>query len=164
MKTRQAASAIGRMLWWLKPAPMLRNPALTAPLVLSVVVAGIDLGARHAQSKAVGDGVYTDAQAERGKATYEAQCAACHLSDLSGQAFAPPLVEDTFKIRWQDGSVGDLFTVVKQTMPQDKPASLSDKEYAGVVAYLLKSNRYPTGKEELPSEIALLNEVTFKQK
>lgn len=130
-----------------------------------VVAAGISLGAqRTAPSRSVWDGVYSEEQAERGKTAYEAQCAFCHLSELTGQGFAPALIEDTFKSRWQDGNLGDLFTIVKQTMPQDKPASLSDKEYAEVVAFLLKSNLYPAGKQELQPDPKALYEVTFKQK
>src|SRR5262245_17794234 len=113
-----------------------------------------------AQPKTVADGVYSDEQADRGKALYQAQCSFCHLSDLSGQGFAPALVEDAFKGRWQDGKVGDLFTVVKQTMPQDKPASLSDKEYAEIVAFLLKTNGYPAGKQDAETERKALNQVS----
>ena len=41
------------------------------------------------QAKTVWDGMYSEAQAARGKAAYEAQCAFCHQSDLRGQGFAP---------------------------------------------------------------------------
>jgi hypothetical protein len=43
------------------------------------------------------------------------------------------LVEDAFTSRWQDGNLGDLFTIVKVTMPQDKPASLTDEQYAAIM-------------------------------
>lgn len=109
------------------------------------------------------DGRYTQAQAERGKTVYEQQCAFCHLSDMSGQGFAPPLVEDTFMHRWQDGNLGDLFTVVKVTMPQDKPASLTDAEYAEIVAYMLQTNKYAAGAQELSSDPALLKGVIFQR-
>lgn len=125
------------------------------------------LGALAAQAvpanRTVWDGAYTDAQSERGKAAYEQQCSFCHLSDLRGQGFAPPLVEDAFVQRWQDGNLGDLFTIVKLTMPQDKPASLTDREYSEIVAYLLKSNRYPAGQQELIPDPATLKAVTFKR-
>jgi mono/diheme cytochrome c family protein len=85
-------------------------------------------------NRTVWDGVYAEAQAERGKAVYEQHCAFCHQSDLQGQGFAPALIEDTFIQRWQDGNLGDLFTIVKVTMPQDKPKSLADTEYAEIVA------------------------------
>ena len=113
--------------------------------------------------KTVWDGVYSEAQAARGKAAYEAQCAFCHQSDLRGQGFAPALVEDTFTTRWQDGNLGDLFTIVKVTMPQDKPASLTDAEYAGIVAYLLQANRYPAGQQDLHFDAAALKTVVFKR-
>lgn len=113
--------------------------------------------------RSVWDGIYTEPQAQRGKAAYEEQCAFCHAADLSGEGFAPALIEETFKGRWQDGNLGDLFTIVKQTMPQDKPASLSDQEYAEIVSYLLKSNKYPAGEQQLEPNPAALKEVGFKR-
>jgi S-disulfanyl-L-cysteine oxidoreductase SoxD len=109
------------------------------------------------------DGVYSEAQAARGKAMYDAQCAFCHQADLRGQGFAPALVEDTFLTRWRDGNLGELFTIVKATMPQDKPASLTDEEYAAIVAYLLQANRYPPGQQELHPDPAVLKDVVFKE-
>ena len=58
------------------------------------------------------------------------------------------LIEDTFTSRWQDGNLRDLLTIVKATMPQDKPASLTDEEYAAIVAYLLQANRYTAGQQD----------------
>ena len=116
-----------------------------------------------ASGHSVWSGGYTEAQSARGKAAYEQQCSFCHLSDLRGQGFAPPLVEDAFRDRWADGNLGDLFTIVKLTMPQDKPASLTDQEYADIVAYLLKSNQYPSGQQELIPDPATLKQVMFKR-
>ena len=125
---------------------------------MAVVIAQGDAG------KTVWDGVYSEPQAARGKAVSEAQCAFCHGSDLRGQGFAPGLIEDTFATRWQDGNLGDLFAIVKGTMPQDKPASLTDDEYAAIVAYLLQANRYPAGQQDLRPDPAALKEVVFKRK
>jgi len=111
----------------------------------------------------VWDGVYSEAQAVRGKALSEAQCAYCHQSDLRGQGFAPGLIEDAFTSRWQDGNLGDLFAIVKGTMPQDKPASLTDDEYAAIVAFLLQANRYPAGQQDLRADPAALKGVLFKR-
>jgi mono/diheme cytochrome c family protein len=111
----------------------------------------------------VWDGVYSEAQAARGKVVSEAQCAFCHGSDLRGQGFAPGLIEDTFASRWQDGNLGDLLAIVKGTMPQDKPASLTDDEYAAIVAYLLQANRYPAGRQDLRPDPAALKAVVFKR-
>jgi hypothetical protein len=48
-------------------------------------------------------------------------------------------------------------------MPQDNPGSLTDPEYAAIVAYLLQANRYPAGQKELDPELATLKEVVFKK-
>jgi cytochrome c len=126
--------------------------------------AGSRPGVRAAQAgKTVWDAVYSDAQAERGKAAYEKDCAFCHLSDLAGQGFAPPLIEDTFKQRWEDGTLNDLYVVIKATMPQDKPDSLTADAYADIVAFLLKSNKYPAGPQELKPDPAEMKNVTFKK-
>jgi S-disulfanyl-L-cysteine oxidoreductase SoxD len=137
-------------------------------LAIFVVGAGVIAAmavpiAQGVTARTVWDGVYSEAQAGRGKAAYEAQCAYCHQSDLRGQGFAPGLVEDVFSSRWQDGNLGDLFTIVKATMPQDKPASLTDEEYAAIVAYLLQANRYPAGQQELHPDPAGLKDVVFKR-
>ena len=111
----------------------------------------------------VGRCVFGGAGSARQRPRYEAQCAFCHQSDLRGQGFAPGLIEDTFTSRWQDGNLGDLLTIVKATMPQDKPASLTDEEYAAIVAYLLQANHYPAGQQELQPDPAALKGVGFKR-
>jgi mono/diheme cytochrome c family protein len=138
-------------------------PAVFLSAVCAIGAAAVP-NAQGAAAGSVWDGVYTDAQAARGKALSDAQCAFCHSPDLRGQGFAPALIEDTFASRWQDGNLGDLFTIVKATMPQDKPASLTDDEYAAIVAYLLQANRYPAGKQDLRADPAALREVVFKRK
>ena len=137
---------------------MLKSAALV--LGAGVIVA---IAVPLAQGRTAWDGVYSEAQAARGKAAYQAQCAFCHQSDLRGQGFAPGLIEDTFTSRWQDGNLGDLLTIVKVTMPQDKPASLTDEEYAAIVAYLLQANRYPAGRGGLRFDAAALKTVVFKR-
>ena len=117
----------------------------------------------QAQAKSAWDGVYTEAQAERGKASYEKDCAFCHLADLSGQGFAPPLIDDAFKNRWEEGNVGELFLVTKVTMPQDKPDSLGEATYTDIVAYLLKVNKYPAGQQELKPDPAAMKAMAFKK-
>jgi quinoprotein glucose dehydrogenase len=138
-----------------------RQNLVLAACVISAIAVPIAQGGTTART--VWDGVYSEAQATRGKAVSEVQCAFCHGSDLRGQGFAPGLIEDTFASRWQDGNLGELFTIVKGTMPQDKPASLTDDEYAAIVAYLLQANRYPPGKQDLRPDPAALKDVVFKR-
>ena len=132
--------------------------------ILAVIASVMVPMAQGGPARTVWDGVYSEAQAVRGKALSEAQCAYCHQSDLRGQGFAPGLIEDAFASRWQDSNLGDLFAIVKGTMPQDKPASLTDDEYAAIVAYLLQANRYPAGQQDLRPDPAALKDVLFKRK
>ena len=135
-------------------------------VVISLTAAAIAVLAGRAASvqpaKTVWDGAYTEEQAMRGEASYQDECASCHMADLRGEGFASALIADAFTQRWQNGSVGDLLTVVKVTMPQDSPSTLSDEAYADIVAYLLKTNGYPPGQQELSKEPANLKLITFK--
>ncbi len=108
-------------------------------------------------------GVFTDAQAERGKETYEQECSACHLNDLLGDGIAPSLVGVPFSFRWSELSLGDLYMAIRQTMPQGAPASLSVGDYIDIVAYILKANNFPTGDDELPTDDDALQEIIIDE-
>jgi S-disulfanyl-L-cysteine oxidoreductase SoxD len=112
-------------------------------------------------TKSVAEGVYTDEQASRGAETYRTACASCHMPDLRGEGFAPQLNAEAFALRWEGGKLGDLFKIVKGTMPMDNPNSLKPSEYADVVAFLLKSNGYKAGQQPLADDPAALASITF---
>ena len=107
----------------------------------------------------VRDGVFTTAQAQRGEAAYEQECATCHLADLLGDGIAPALTGIAFDFRWSDLSVGDIFVAIRATMPQGAPASLSPQRYADIVSYLLLKNDFPAGDSELSTDEAALNQI-----
>jgi S-disulfanyl-L-cysteine oxidoreductase SoxD len=111
--------------------------------------------------KSVWDGVYSEAQATRGQVAYEKECSTCHGANLAGGGMAPGLIADAFNDRWKDGPVGDIFVVTKATMPQDRPAALTDETYVDIVAYLLKVNKYPSGPQDLSKAPADLAQITF---
>ena len=50
---------------------------------------------------------------------------------------------------WREDSVGNLYTRVRNLMPFDEPATLSDAAYLDSVAYLLQVNGFPAGPREL---------------
>src|SRR5438552_13812140 len=76
-------------------------------------------------SRSVWDGVYTAAQATRGKAQYDSKCGSCHGADLSGR-IGQALKGDVFLRGWNGYPLGSLFGRIKATMPEDAPSSLSD--------------------------------------
>lgn len=110
-------------------------------------------------SRTVWDRVYTEAQAARGQAGYMQACASCHADDLRGRGTAPALVEETFAFQWGDTSVGDLFARTKTLMPSDRPGSLSDQTYADILAFVLQSNTFPSGEQELDTDLAALKQI-----
>lgn len=92
-------------------------------------------------------GVYSDDQAARGKTAFEMYCASCHApSDYAGEQF---------RMNWFGRKVSDLFRTLKTTMPEDNIGGLADDEYTRVIAYILKLNGFPAGKDSLPSDSTL---------
>ena len=108
-------------------------------LFLSMVGSGQALG----QSGGQAGGVYTVAQAERGKEQYEQYCGQCHRPDLKGAGQNPALVGDSFLRRWY--SVGDLFSITSMAMPANNVHGLSSEQYLNITAYILQVNGLPAG-------------------
>jgi mono/diheme cytochrome c family protein len=116
------------------------------------------------QSASVRDGVFTAAQADRGKANYATNCASCHAADLSGTGQAPPLQGADFLGNWKGQSADDLFEKIQTSMPADQPGKLSRVQNADILAFLFASNGYPAGRKELPSDAAALAKIQISQK
>ena len=114
-----------------------------------------------AQGKTVWDGVYSEEQAKRGQAAYEADCASCHQPDFAGDGFAPGLAGPEFASAWNDLSVGDLFDRVRQSMPPSNPGSVPPATKVDILAYLLKGNKMPAGSTDLPTEAEALKQIKY---
>jgi mono/diheme cytochrome c family protein len=87
---------------------------------------------------------FSSAQASRGEKIYEETCGTCHQP---GQ-----LVGQTFVESWNDRRVWDFYSVVRATMPLDKPGGMKEQEYIDVVAYLLQANHAPSGADSLAAD------------
>ena len=140
-------------------------------------------GVVAAQHRTVWDGVYTEAQAERGARVYDQSCAWCHGSDLAGRLWvegqgyvapvpprprasglerrAPPLAGPDFVADWNGLPLEALFTRNLISMPQNAPGSLSRQQNADVLAFLLQKNGFPAGTTELPPNAIPLKEIAF---
>jgi len=89
-------------------------------------------------------GVYSKEQAGRGMDVYFGYCKSCHaVQTHTGAAF-----EST----WNGRTLSDLYSFIRERMPKNEPGSLSDQEYADVLAYVLQMNKMPVGKNELPAD------------
>jgi mono/diheme cytochrome c family protein len=102
----------------------------------------------------VWDGTYTAAQAERGAAKYRQDCVMCHGPVLEGNGEAPPLT-GSFIPDWTGTSLADLFEKIQVTMPLFAPATLSTSDTADILAFILQSNNFPAGSDELKASDAL---------
>jgi len=113
------------------------------------------------QAKTVWSGVYTDAQAYRGEKVAQTTCIGCHGPGLDGGDSGPKLVGDAFLANWSSQPVAELFDWVRESMPADSPGTLSKEDTAAVLAYILKLNRMPAGKQDLPSDHDALAGIDF---
>jgi mono/diheme cytochrome c family protein len=106
--------------------------------------------------KSVNDGIYTEAQADRGANVFKTSCTACHESSR--------FQGDDFLSVWTGKPLHELFQHMSSTMPEDNPGTLKPQQYADVVAYFLKLNGYPAGKTELESAAEGLKAIKFDKK
>ena len=100
--------------------------------------------------KTVADGVFTDAQAIRGAAAYDATCSGCHRVDLTGNN-GPPLRGQRFASQYAGKDLKTLFTKIATTMPRNAAGSLTENVNLDIVAHLLRENGFPAGSVELGS-------------
>jgi mono/diheme cytochrome c family protein len=97
------------------------------------------------------DGVYTLAQATKGKDVFASSCQSCHTPT---QHSGPP-----FRNKWFGKSLGDLYAYIRKEMPKNEPGSMSDEDYVRALAYLLRMNGMPTGSTPLTADSAALHRI-----
>jgi S-disulfanyl-L-cysteine oxidoreductase SoxD len=128
-------------------------------VVLAMVCVG-SVAIRAGQAPAAADrtvwhGVFTAAQAERGRQQFTANCAECHGSGLQGTGEGKSLRGDAFWTDWRESTVDALLNYISKNMPRSEtgagpqPGSLSPGSYVDIVAYLLSANELPAGEQEL---------------
>ncbi|GAC1580437.1 MAG: hypothetical protein NVS3B7_14990 [Candidatus Elarobacter sp.] len=95
---------------------------------------------------------YTAAQAHAGVAVYQRYCLQCHGANLEGSA-GPAVAGKEFLTNAQRNkwTLNDLRTTVFENMPFSNPGSLTPKQYADVMAFLLASSCYPPGSAPFPT-------------
>jgi quinoprotein glucose dehydrogenase len=114
----------------------------------------------HAQTRTAKDGVYTAAQAMRGRSIFDMRCALCHGEMLEGAA-GPPLTGDVFLGPRDRQPVSDLADKILATMPADAPGTLEPQQVTDLVAFILQANKFPAGGAELGTAAAALRQITL---
>ena len=135
---------------------MKEGAALVAVLLVATLAA-------EAQNASIWSGVFTAEQAKRGNDAYQASCSACHGSDL--HATDPEAVDLTgpaIRAKWNGKTLQDRFETIRDTMPPGNANTLGDKTYLDILAFILQSNEFPAGNQELVPETA--KAIVFAQK
>ena len=136
--------------WW----------TLAVASLVGVLLGPATLAVRAEQARTTNDSVYSAAQATRGEALYQEQCAACHAEDLSGGG-APALAGDDFIGFWDMTPVADLVEKIISSMPASAPGSLTREQGAEITAFMLQANKFPAGKADLSSDEATLKAISI---
>jgi mono/diheme cytochrome c family protein len=106
---------------------------------------------------------FTEEQAARGRALYQRNCQDCHGTTLdNGEFGGPPIKGAYFRQHWGTGDVAGLFGYVSALMPPDRPGQLSSQSYADLTAFLLSSNGYAAGADELTADPEAQRRMTMK--
>ena len=107
------------------------------------------------------DAIYSEPQATRGQALYVENCVICHASTLAGTDAAPALTGAGFTGKWNNKPLGELFEFMQTAMPVQSPGGLSRQQNADILAYVLRSGRFPSGQTELTPDRNLLRQTYF---
>jgi mono/diheme cytochrome c family protein len=130
---------------------MVSNKLAVAAVLLSLAFPASV--AAQAPTKTVKDGVYTEAQAKRGQAEFEAICATCHRAEWFGGP--------EFKQHWGYGELFWVYDFIRTNMPYEQGGTLPKQTYIDVLAYILKLNGYPAGTYDLPTTDEGFLAITF---
>ena len=109
----------------------------------------------QATKTSVKAGVYTDAQAASGEAIYKSKCASCHTPGY--------FTDRDFYTNFANKPLWELFDAISDSMPEDNPGSLKKEEYAQVIAFVLKLNKFPSGTTELPIDKDALTAILMQK-
>ena len=134
-------------------------------ILTALVFLGASAGAALAQpaTHTAQDGVFTSAQADRGDALYQNNCAACHGGSLQGEEENPSLSGKHFFTRWGGLPVSAIYGFINTQMPLGQPGALGVQADADIVAYILSVNKFPAGQTELPADNNALKAITINK-
>jgi S-disulfanyl-L-cysteine oxidoreductase SoxD len=136
---------------------------LISASVSIIVCCGVATASAQGVEPRIWTGIFTNEQAERGKANFTQSCVRCHGADLAGVT-APSLNGKRFIGAWENENLYKLFTKVRDTMPPNFGTILTDEAKLDVIAYILRTNGFPTGSEELKVDADALEGIQIVSK
>lgn len=130
----------------------MKNLKLSIAALMTMVLASVAAADAGAAPTALLQGVYTEAQAESGKALFDQNCATCHNADFYKATFQT----------WRGQPAQYLFEQVMSAMPADKPGALLDKEYEDVFAYVINILGFPAGDTRLDYASGMMMDIKIE--
>jgi mono/diheme cytochrome c family protein len=147
------------------PAPLMsasRNRLIVSALACVFLLCAIPAAAQATEAR-IWAGIFTNEQAERGRANFNIACVRCHGADLAGQT-APSLKGPRFIGAWENENLYKLFTKIRDTMPPNFGTILPDNDKLDVLAYVLRTNEFPAGSQELKVDADSLEGIQIVRK
>jgi hypothetical protein len=81
-------------------------------------------------------------------------CQSCHTAvSHTGQVFVN---------NWNGKTLADLWVYITENMPKSEPGTLSNREYVLVLAYMLRVNGMPSGRDELRADPDALGQIRIE--
>jgi len=138
------------------PVPVEETPVVAAsPTVPAQPPAAAPSSTGAADPVSIQSGVYTTAQATRGRQVAQRECNACHSpTEWSSGGIV---------VGWNGRSVFELTSHIRSIMPLDGPGRLPWQAYTDIVAYMLQLNRVPPGERELPTDETELSAIVIER-
>ena len=130
------------------PFRMPRHQRLGRVSVVSALLAVSALSAQSPTTPAVA-GLYTDEQAALGEKAFGGKCVECHEKK--------DVTSVDFRKKWNGRTARELYQLIRTTMPDDNPGSMTPEEYLNIVTYLLKLNGVPAGTTLLTADSTALD-------
>jgi S-disulfanyl-L-cysteine oxidoreductase SoxD len=116
----------------------------------ALAVASMGVVAVRAQGPTTNDGIYTAAQAAKGKELYGQVCESCHNPGKFAGA--------EFNRAYGSKPLSEIDAGMSE-MPMDNPGSLKREDVASLIAYFLEMNKYPAGQKVLSGEADALKAI-----
>lgn len=143
--------------------------AVGTALAFAAAGAVAQQGAGSNSKASVWSGVYTQAQSKRGEELYSGACEQCHGARLNGagqpdQPPSPAIARATFLRKWNGKTVAELFTYVRETMPTDRPGTLTPQQAIDSIAHMFAVSDMPAGDKELEPEGSALANIVIEDR
>jgi cytochrome c5 len=122
-------------------APAAAEPEASAPAAETPAMAS------------AGSATFSDAQADRGRDVFRAQCTECHYSS--------EFSDSQFKFKWSRRTAGSLYQMIQTQMPETAPGSLAPEQVVDIVSYILRMNGFEPGAAELAPDRVVLDAISL---